>query len=330
MSSGGRPQGTDYRAATVQPDGTAVAGAAAGVELVRQRYTSGQQRFPDYASYLRYQRGRVEVQRRATLRALIASPVPPPVTHNYTVVQSKDNTTSDGFTIGNEVTKDMDNEQYTEEINPFDFQSSFFGGMADFIDENIVAGDKDESDRLVASHWKDLGDDVFDNWGYFYLYDPTSGKYYFPLITPQNQDDGIFTTQSISAFSRTFTIRHGWAVQGIFKFVVSVADNLPFRFGAYGNIGSDGNQETQDLSYPISGTNFTYWYRRDSQEGDSEEKLYSYFIPKNVAEKSSQTYDVAYDYDNMSLRSKEVKGGLLVYRTIPNLRQAVSPPGIVR
>ena len=70
MSS--RPQGTDYRAATVQPDGTAVASAAAGVELVRQRNTSGQQRFPDYSSYLRYQRGRVEVQRRATLRALIA------------------------------------------------------------------------------------------------------------------------------------------------------------------------------------------------------------------------------------------------------------------
>jgi hypothetical protein len=76
----GGPQGTDYRAAAVQPDGTAVAGAAAGLELVRQRNTSGQQRFPDYAAYLRYQRGRVEVQRRAALRARIASgsDTPPP------------------------------------------------------------------------------------------------------------------------------------------------------------------------------------------------------------------------------------------------------------
>ena len=61
MSSGGGPPGTEYRA-----------GAAAGLELVRQRNTSGQQRFPDYAAYLRYQRGRVEVQRRTALRARLA------------------------------------------------------------------------------------------------------------------------------------------------------------------------------------------------------------------------------------------------------------------
>lgn len=311
MSSSGRPQGTDYRAATVQPDGTAVAGAAAGVELVRQRNTSGQQRFPDYASYLRYQRGRVEVQRRATLRAMIAGVSTTPAT---TTVQSKDNTTADGFTIGGEVEKDMDNENYTEEFDPYDYQSDFFTGMADFTDENIVAGDKDESDRLNASYWDDLGNDVFDDWGYFYLYDPTLGKYYFPLISPQNQDDGSLTTQTFITFGRTFTIRHGWAVQGIFKFDISVADNLPFRFGAYGNMGSDGDQETQDLSHPVSGTNFTLWYRRDAEEGDTNEQLYSYFIPKKISENSSQTYEVNYDDDDyMSLRSKEVTRGLLIY-----------------
>jgi len=309
----GGPQGTEYRAARVQPDGTAVAGAAAGVELVRQRNTSGQQRFPDYAAYLRYQRGRVEVQRRAALRARIAAATSPTI-RNYTTVGSKDNTTAGGFVIGGEVEKDMDNENYTEEFDPYSYQAEFFQDMADFTDENIVAGDKAEEERLIASYWGDLGNDVFDDWGYFYLYDTSSGKYYFPLINPQNQDDGIFTTQIFSAFGRTFTIRHGWAVQGIFKFDISVADNLPFRFGAYGNMGSDGDQETQDLSQPVSGSNFTLWYRRDAEEGDDNEQLYSYFVPKNVSENTTQTYDVNYDSDDyMSIRSKDITSGLLLY-----------------
>ena len=71
------------------------------------------------------------------------------------------------------------------------------------------------------------------NGDFFYLYDVNSGKYYFPLIDPQNQGDGTFATQTFNAFGRTFTIKHGWAVQGIFKFDISVADSLPFKFGTY-------------------------------------------------------------------------------------------------
>lgn len=187
--------------------------------------------------------------------------------------------------------------------------------MAPFSDENIVAGDKNIEDRTQTTVWRDLGDDIFDTWGFFYLYNVNSGKYYFPLIDPQNQDDGTFYTQTFNAFGRTFTIKHGWAVQGIFKFDISVADNLPFRFGAYGNMGSDGRQYTEDSTqnYIIGGQNFTLYYHRDQEIGDDIEQLYSYWIPKKISENSTVSYSNFYDGTYMSLLSKTVTTGLIVY-----------------
>jgi hypothetical protein len=231
------------------------------------------------------------------------------------LIYSKNNTTDDGFIVGGTVNKDMDNEIYTQEFDPYSYQSTFFPGMSDFIDSNIVSGDKPSSDRLIASYWSDLGNDVFDDWGYFYLYDVNSGKYYFPLINPQNQQDGIITTQTFTAFGRLFTIKQGWAVQGIFKFDISVNDNLPFRFGAYGNMGSDGEEVIDFLTYPysISSTSLTLHYMKHSEEGDNRETLYSYFIPKVISQNNSQTYVFNNDSDENSIISNEITKGLIVY-----------------
>lgn len=232
-----------------------------------------------------------------------------------TTLRSKNNTSANGYVIGGNVNKDMDNDNYTQEFDPFGYQSQFFPGMADFNDGNIIQGDKDSGDRLNASYWNDLGNDVFDDWGYFYLYDVESGKYYFPLISPQNQNDGIITTQTFNAFGRTFTITHGWAVQGIFKFDISVNDSKPFRFGAYGNMGSDGDEDISELTQPytIGSTNLTLYYLKHAESGDSNEILYSYFIPKNVAQNSSKTYDFYHNSDDNNMMSKEVTNGLIVY-----------------
>jgi hypothetical protein len=250
--------------------------------------------------------------RRATVCTSII-PAPPAPTGG---IFSKNNTTDDGFTVGGEIDKDMENQDYTEEFDPQDYYPEFFPDMAPFTDENIIAGDKDTGDRLIASYWNDWGDDIFDDWGYFYLYDVASGKYYFPLIDPQNQDDGILTTQTFNAFGRTFTIKQGYPVQGIFKFDISVNDSAAFRFGAYGNMGFDENGSTEDLTYPytLSSTNLTLHYNK--RQDDSElplEIIYSYFIPKNVSQNSSKTYVYNRNDDDDSLISNEITNGLLVY-----------------
>lgn len=228
-------------------------------------------------------------------------------------LRSKNNITSGGFQVGNEPEKDMYNGSYTDEFDPAT-NSDIFPGIPPIIEDNIVAGDKE--DKTLASVWDDLGNDVFDDWGYFYIYDVTSEKYYFPIIEPQNQDDGIFTTQTFSAFDRTFTITHGWAVTGIFKFDITVDDDLPFRFGAYGNMGSDGDQVTEDLThtYTINGADITLYYRKDAEDGDPSEILYTYFIPRKVTENSSQPYSVYYDSDDyMSMFTNEITTGITIY-----------------
>jgi hypothetical protein len=239
------------------------------------------------------------------------TPSPPALPRLY----SKNNTTSGGFPVGGEIEKDMDNQNYTEEFDPQSYYPVFFPDMAPFTDSNIIAGDKDPGDRLIASYWDDWGDDVFDQWGYFYLYDVTSGKYYFPLINPQNQGDGVLTTQTFNAFGRTFTINQGYPVQGIFKFDISVNDNAPFRFGAYGNMGSDGDEVIDFLTYPyaISSTNLTLHYMKHQEDGNEDEILYSYFVPKKISQNSGVTYVYNNDADDDSLISKEVTNGLIVY-----------------
>jgi len=244
--------------------------------------------------------------------ALCVNPIASPATG---VIFSKNNTTSGGFPVGGTITKDMNDVDYYDQFDPEEFYPEFFPDMAPFTDENIVAGDKDSGDRLLASYWDDWGNDVFNDWGFFYLYDVASGKYYFPLIDPQNQGDGVLTTQTFNAFGRTFTINQGYPVQGIFKFDISVNDNAPFRFGAYGDMGSGGDEVIEYLTYPYTllSTNLTLYYMKHQEDGNNTEILYSYFIPKNVSQNSSTTYVYNRVGSDDSLISNEITNGLLVY-----------------
>jgi hypothetical protein len=262
--------------------------------------------------------GASTIANRRALSRRAAYTRPPPVIPPELFIYSKDNVTDDGFTVGNNVNKDMLNDLYTIEFNigKYPEYPELFPGMAPLIDENILVGDKNEEDRLIASYWEDLGQDVFDEWGFFYLYDVNSGKYYFPLINPQNQDDGEFNTQIFNVFGRTFTIKHGWAVQGIFKFDISVADSLPFRFGGYGDMGwADNNDANESLTqnYIVGGQNLTLYYNKDYNVEDADEYLYSYWIPKKVSENSAKTYNTYYNGDNMVMLSNNVTTGIIVY-----------------
>lgn len=262
--------------------------------------------------------------RRALVRAITYRP--PVAQTPSTLIYSKDTVVDGGFTVGaevnktvnDEVTLGMTNAVYTSEFNLVNYPEypQLFPDMADLIEENIVLGDKNEEDRLIASYWGDLGNDVLDEWGFFYLYDVNSGKYYFPLIDPQNQEDGIFATQTFNAFGRTFTIKHGWAVQGIFKFDISVADDLPFRFGAYGDMGwgnlNDAN-ESLTQNYTLNGQNLTLYYNKDYNTDDNVRQMHSYWIPKKISENSAKTYNTYYNGEDMVMLSKDVTTGLIVY-----------------
>lgn len=232
------------------------------------------------------------------------------------MIYSYNNVSENGYQVGYYVDKDMDNDNYTNEFNPGNYPEMFSATMTPFIDENIVAGDKNEIDRLNASYWVDWDDDVFDDWGYLYLYDDTSGTYYFPLLDPVNQDDGVFSTQTFNVFGRTFTIQHGYPVQGIFKIDISVNDSLPFRFGAYGNMGSDDDTQVDSFTQPYSihGSNLNLYYYRNSDGYTSVEKLFVYCIPRKVSENASQTYELFHDgRTNTSIVSNPVTNGCLFY-----------------
>ena len=86
--------------------------------------------------------------RRALSRraAYIRKPATMPSTG---LIYSKNNVTDGGFTVGNEVEKDMRNRDYTNEFDPNDYPE-FFPDMAPLIEENIVLGDKNE-EKLFKS-----------------------------------------------------------------------------------------------------------------------------------------------------------------------------------
>lgn len=219
-------------------------------------------------------------------------------------------TNDNNYTLGNFILKDLYNGNYTYGFNPNSY-SQLFPNMAPLIDSNIEAGEKNAGDRLNADYWGDWGDDVFDNWGFFYLYDVNSGKYCFPYLTDRNNGYGVLNTQVFSAFGRTFTIQHGYPVYGIFKFDISVNDNLPFRFGAYGNMGSDGSTGYNEYVQPFGSINL--YYTKNYQYGWPVETFYSYCIPRRVSDNASKTYEIYYAGDHMSIMSKEVTQGVLFY-----------------
>ncbi len=239
-------------------------------------------------------------------------------------VSSNDNTTAGGLTIGNSATKDMETHSYQGPYNPAAFQSQFFPGMANFVDGNIVQGDKTVNDKNTASYWRNLTFELFRNmftqWGNFYIYDVATGKYYFPILNPVNQADGSLTTQTFNVFGRTYTIRHGWAVQGIFKFDITSSDSSLFRFGAYGTYATIQYTASQNLTYNIGGTGNTLYYHRSySSNVVLPNQFFSYFIPKNLSENNSQPYNVYYvDNNKSNTVSTPISSGLLVYFSVIN------------
>lgn len=220
------------------------------------------------------------------------------------LIKSKNNTTAGGLTVGAAIAKDM-----ASATRPSSAVIAYPGTSAPPL--------------VTAQRWADWNDDIFDNWGWFYLYDPATNAYYSPILSPVNAADGTITTQTFSAFGRTFTIKHGYPVQGIFKFDISVADSLPFYFGGYGDMGSDSGTVNTNLtqSYTLGGNTYTLYYNRNVQTGSALELLYSYVIPYETSLNNTITYNKLSSgpgthsglLEVFSIYTKSVKYGVTVY-----------------
>jgi hypothetical protein len=212
-------------------------------------------------------------------------------------IVSGDKTDTDGFQVGAVIEKDM-------ESNTFTYES---------------AGTPNNTDPTLNTYeWSDWGEDIFDGWGNFYLYDPAANNYLGLQFTNINLPDGEFSTQNFSFNGRTFTITQGYPVQGIFKFEIRVDDDQPFIFGEGGNMGSDSSTANVDLSYnyTLDGINLTLWYNENYQTNNTNERLYSYFVPFVIDENATKTYtDVLVGSDNLYLYSIECTHGLTVYHS---------------
>jgi hypothetical protein len=221
-------------------------------------------------------------------------------------------TSSMGFTVGAAITKDMN------------LSSSLQTVPSQIIGDYIYPGTMTPPTSALQ-RWSDWQGDIFDGWGYFYLYDVDSNSYYIPVLNPVNTNDGVINTQTYTAFgSRTFTIKHGYPVQGVFKFDISVSDNKDFVFGAYGDMGSDTATVNTNLSssYSLNGNSYNLYYNKNNQTGTTTEIFFTYVIPY---ETEKNTNVITYVKQNSgpgvnnganevySFYTKNVKKGVTVY-----------------
>lgn len=168
-----------------------------------------------------------------------------------------------------------------------------------------------------ACFWKDWGDDIFDYWGHFYLFDVTTQQYTFLPLSPLNQEDFILTTQMFDAFGRTYTIVHGYIAQGIFKLEVFCPENSnPFIVGAYGDMGSDDATINTDMTAPYKkdGRDLTLFYNRNVEADDEIERFFVYVVPYSADKNTTKTYTkYSYDEDNLSIFSVPVVDGITLF-----------------
>ena len=213
-----------------------------------------------------------------------------------TFLISKNNLTSAGLQVGEIPLRDMASSNRTT--------------FASYLPGNNSFG-------AERSYWADWGNDIFDGWGFFYLYDPEQGNYRGLVFTDINNEDGYIATETFLFNGRTFTVKHGHAVTGIYKIDVSVNDEKEFVFGTDGNMGSDTQTNNSNLvqGYSIGEENFILHYNFNNQQNIPTESLYSYVVPyeseKNKTARSFEKY--IYNSDFLAIHSVPVKYGVTFY-----------------
>jgi hypothetical protein len=216
-----------------------------------------------------------------------------------TYLRSRNVLTSEGFSTGTSITKDGFSSSYTT-------RAANLPGNSDIV-------------NVVRSYWQDWGDDIFDSWGFFYLYDPEFQNYRGIVLNDANFNaaDGVISTQTFTFNSRVFTFKYGYPVQGIFKFDISVNDNKTFHFGFDGNLGSNGFTVNNLLAhdYTLNGETFKLHYNNNFQSNLPSESFFTYFVPyeKEKNKTASPYVRKLYNIDNLALYTVALKKGVNIY-----------------
>jgi hypothetical protein len=213
------------------------------------------------------------------------------------ILKSSGLVSTNGLTVGASVTKDMSVPV-----------TNFFTSAS-----HLPGGNSLDSRR---AYWADWGGDIFDGWGFFYIYNPETGNFLSPRLLDINRENGYIANETFTLDGRTFTIRHGYPVTGIYKFDISVDDLDPFIFGADGNLGSNGATLNEDRTYSLSigEQDLTIFYNYNVQLTNPLEALYTYWIPYVISEGTTKTYtDITYNTDSLAIYSKQVTRGITVY-----------------
>ncbi len=211
-------------------------------------------------------------------------------------------------TVGYSVDKDMTNTNDGET------------GLPSLPSEYAPNGISVESGSAAASYWIDWDNDLFDDYGFFYIFDPNANSYQFLLFNTVNQEDGVMATQTFNAFEgRTFVVTHGFCARGIYRFEIQcTSDSNSFVFGMYGDMGSDDSTINTNVNGTIvvGGVTYPITYNRNIEDGDEIERMFTYFVPFEPSEFTSNpkayTDNLSND-DQLYFYSSQVTNGITVY-----------------
>ena len=210
------------------------------------------------------------------------------------LIRSKGLTGSQDLQVGYTVTKDM----YTTTRTLLSYQSPTGSGFS----------------LGTSSYWRDWGNDIWDYFGFFYIMEGSNNSPSPVILTPVNQADGTISTQTDTHHSKSFTIKHGWVAQGIFRIDISCADtDFAWRFGMFGNIGSDGSTNNSMTSYTSSTLGITIHYNWNYQTSTTYEKFGIYMVPYVQTEAQTTYMFRGIDRDNLGVWSAEITQGINVY-----------------
>jgi hypothetical protein len=214
---------------------------------------------------------------------------------NY--LKSKGNTSAEGFPVGTVIDKTFSTANRKT-------LAAYLPGTVDF--------------EAVRSYWTDWGDDIFDSWGFFYIYDPEFNNYRAVVLPNLDSADGVENTSSFSLNGRTFTVKYGYPVQGIFKIDVRVNDREKnFSFGFDGNLGSNGSTINSNLetSYTINSQNLKLHYNYNYQGSLPSESFYTYVVPYEISKNQNVRPFTRHVYitDNLALYTVPLKRGVTIY-----------------